>query len=266
MSVKTVSREEARQLAAQCAQLLRDRFGATKVVLFGSAAGDAPWHSRSDIDLAVAGLDAAAHVQALNACYELLPPGLSLDLIPLESAWPQLLARIEGEWSMPDSPHEALAVEIENEMVRLRQVAARLEQFVQNAPAAPDEIQIQGGAKYLHDFYNGVERIFERIAVRVDEDVPAGANWHTLLLQRMARPFGEKRPAVINRELETTLANYLRFRRLFRHTYGYDLQWPPVHDLSQNLVHVLPDLQRQLDTFLAAVSGKNNAPPHDPDE
>ena len=29
----------------------------------------------------------------------------------------------------------------------------------------PDEMVVAGIAKYLHDFYQGVERIFERIAV-----------------------------------------------------------------------------------------------------
>lgn len=77
--------------------MLRQRFGVKRVILFGSAAGDAPWHSRSDLDLAVEGLRSEDHLRALNACYELLPPGLELDLVPLESAWPEMRARILGE-------------------------------------------------------------------------------------------------------------------------------------------------------------------------
>jgi predicted nucleotidyltransferase len=253
MKAVTVSRDEARDLANRCAALLRERFGVRRVILFGSAAGDAPWHSHSDLDVAVEGLRPEDHLRALNACYELLPPGLAIDLVPLESAWPELRARIEGEVEMPTDPVEALKFEIENEIRHLERVVERLTGFLQRAPAEPDEIQVQGGGKYLHDFYNGVERIFERIAVRVDEDLPAGTNWHTLLLQRMSRPFGSRRPAVIDHALEVELSEYLRFRHLFRHTYGYDLEWERVRELSQALPDVLAALQAQVAAFLAAL-------------
>jgi predicted nucleotidyltransferase len=250
----SLSRDEAHHLAERCAALLREQFGVRRVVLFGSAAGDAPWHNRSDLDLAVEGLPPEDHLRALNACYELLPPGLALDLIPLESAWPEVRAGIEGEVEMPEDPLEALAFEIANEFRNLERVAERLSEFLQRAPAKPDDIQVQGGGKYLHDFYNGVERIFERIAVRLDDDLPAGPNWHTLLLQRMGQPFGSRRPAVIDRGLEVKLADYLRFRHLFRHTYGYDLEWERVRELGQALPGVLEALRAQVVAFLSALA------------
>lgn len=256
----TLSRDEARHLADRCAQLLRERFGVRRVVLFGSAAGDAPWHSRSDLDLAVEGLRPEDHWRALSACYALLPPGLELDLIPLESAWPELRAHIEGEVKMPEEPLEALAFEIENELCRLERVVERLAGFLKRASTEPDEVEVQGGAKYLHDFYSGTERIFERIAVRVDGDLPAGSNWHTLLLQRMGQPFGSRRPAVIDRALESELANYLRFRHLFRHTYGYDLEWRRVRELSRALPDVLETMKTQLAAFLSTLAAQNQMP------
>jgi predicted nucleotidyltransferase len=249
----SLSKDEAHHLADRCAALLREQFGVRRVILFGSAAGDAPWHSRSDLDMAVEGLRPEDHLRALNACYELLPPGLSLDLIPLESAWPEMRARIEGEVQMPADPVEALKFEIENEFRHLERVVERLTGFLQRTPAEPDEIQVQGGGKYLHDFYNGVERIFERIAVRLDEDLPAGTNWHTLLLQRMSQPFGSRRPAVIDRPLEVGLSEYLRFRHLFRDTYGHDPEWKPIRELSEALPEVLADLRAQVTDFLSAL-------------
>lgn len=256
----TLSRDEARHLADRCAQLLRERFGVRRVVLFGSAAGDAPWHSRSDLDLAVEGLRPEDHWRALSACCALLPPGLKLDLIPLESAWPELRAHIEGEVQMPAEPLEALAFEIENELGHLERIVGRLVGFLERAPLEPDEVEVQGGAKYLHDFYNGIERIFERIAVRVEDDLPAGYNWHTLLLQRMGQPFGSRRPAVIDRALENELANYLRFRHLFRHTYGYDLEWKRVLELGQALPGVLEAIKTQLAAFLSTLAAQNQMP------
>ena len=52
----------------------------------------------------------------------------------------------------------------------------------------PDEYQILSIGGLLHNFYSGVERIFERIAARLDGDVPGGqagtltscVGWNTL--------------------------------------------------------------------------------------
>jgi predicted nucleotidyltransferase len=249
MKTATLSRSEAQELAGRCSQLLREQFGAKRVILFGSAAGDAPWHSQSDLDLAVEGLAPADYWPALTACSDLLPPGLELDLILMESAWPELRARLEGEVMMPEEPTAALAFEIRNELRNLERLVERLMKFLEEAPPEPDELQIQGVGKYIHDFYNGAERIFERIAVRVDGDVPAGPSSHTLLLQRMGQPFGA-RPAVINRPLEMALAEQLRFRHLFRHTYGYDLEWARVAELGRALPGILQQLSAQLAAFL----------------
>jgi predicted nucleotidyltransferase len=49
-------REEALRAAEACAALLKERFGARRVVLFGSLAGDDFDRDFSDVDLAVEGL------------------------------------------------------------------------------------------------------------------------------------------------------------------------------------------------------------------
>jgi predicted nucleotidyltransferase len=259
MKVKSVTQEEARVLAKRCTKLLQEQFGVRRAVLFGSVVGDAPWHSRSDVDIAVEGLRPEDHWQATNACYELLPPGLELDLIPIESAWPELRARIEGEIAMPQDSVEALSFEIKNELDQIERVVSRLVEFLERAPDAPDEVQIQGAAKHLHDFYNGVEHIFERIAIRIDEDLPAGSNCHTLLLQRMSRSFGSRRSVVIDRAMEQELSEYLRFRHVFRHTYGYDLKWSRIQELAEALPELLKRLRDRFAAFLSTLPGSNSA-------
>lgn len=250
MKTVLVSQDEVQALAERCRQVLQEQFGVQRVVLFGSAAGDGPWHSRSDLDLAVEGLRPEDHLRAIKACYELLPPGLELDLILIESAPPELQAYIKGEVKMPEDPLEALTFELENELANLERMVDELSDFLQQAPPEPHKVQIQGTAKYVHDFYNGVERIFERIAVRIDEDLPTGSNWHTLLLRRMGQPFGSRRRAVIEQTLEEELADYLRFGRLFRHTYGYDLKWERVRELGQALPGALQKLKAEIADFL----------------
>jgi hypothetical protein len=101
----------------------------------------------------------------------------------------------------------------------------------------------------VHDFYSGAERIFRLIALRVDEDMPVGADWHVQLLHRMATDIERVRPAVLDRETARRLEEYLRFRHLFRHIYGFDLEWERCQDLLDGLPAVFESLLKELEAF-----------------
>jgi predicted nucleotidyltransferase len=88
-------RQQAQQAAEVCIRVLKEQFGVRQVYRFGSLAGQSPWHSRSDIDLAVEGLAPDKYIPVLSTLWELLPEGLELDLIALETAPPELVARVE---------------------------------------------------------------------------------------------------------------------------------------------------------------------------
>jgi len=240
---------QARTVAEACVHLLKERFGANEVYIFGSLAGEGPWHDQSDIDLAVEGLPMADYMRALSACWELLPEGLELDLVPLEDAYPELRARILGEMEMPEEPYAALKKEIEDELRNLERVEGEMAQLLARMPQEPTFVELRATASILQDFYSGVERISERVAVRLDGDLPPGPGWHTLLLRRMESPFADVRPAVIDHKLALRLLDYLRFRHLFRHTYGYELAWEKCRPLAEGLKGVLAELKRQLEAL-----------------
>jgi len=89
---------EARKAAQECARLLVEEFGARRVYLFGSLLRECSFHLHSDIDLAVEGLGPGrVYWKALTRLWKLLPPGVSLDLIPMEDAYPSLVKRIKTE-------------------------------------------------------------------------------------------------------------------------------------------------------------------------
>lgn len=94
--------QEARDLAARCATVLRQRFGAKRVILFGFVVGDGTWHSGSDLDLAVEGIAPEQFFPAWVALREILPPGLEVDLVDLEHASEALRARVLGEKPMSE--------------------------------------------------------------------------------------------------------------------------------------------------------------------
>jgi len=75
-------------LVQACAHHLAQDFGASKVYLFGSLLREDMVHARSDIDLAVEGLEGTRYFEALSAVWKHLPAGVELDLVLLEEAWP----------------------------------------------------------------------------------------------------------------------------------------------------------------------------------
>lgn len=244
-----LNQAKALAIAEECAYVLKERFGVQKVYLFGSVTGESPWHDRSDIDIAVEGLTPQNYLKALSTLDELLPLGLEIDLITMEDASPKLMANILGEKKMPENSIEAMKQRIANELQSLERVVRGLQTFLSTASSEPSEIEIRGVASYLHDFYSGIERIFERIAVTLDGGLPAGEHWHQLLLQQMEEKQKDTRPAVIDRALSMRLLDYLKFRHRFRHTYGDELLWKKLRPLTEGASEMFEQLRAQLDYF-----------------
>jgi len=73
---------------------------------------------------------------------------------------------------------------------------------------------LESVALNLHGFYSGVERLFELIARRVDQNLPSGDMWHRDLLHQMTQDIRELRPAVISSERVSSLDELRRFSTL----------------------------------------------------
>lgn len=92
--------EERRRLAWETARkaaaLLKERYGATRVLLFGSLARNDPLSPHSDVDLLAWGLDERAYYRIVAQLQD-LTPGIPVDLVRAEEASPKLLAQAETE-------------------------------------------------------------------------------------------------------------------------------------------------------------------------
>ncbi|MFQ6091853.1 MAG: nucleotidyltransferase family protein [bacterium] len=87
-------KEEAFALAKKVCSLLVKKYGATKVVLFGSAV-KGRWSRDSDIDLGVEGIGKEVFIKVLVETEELI--GRSVDIKPLEECKGFFKERIEKE-------------------------------------------------------------------------------------------------------------------------------------------------------------------------
>jgi len=89
-------REQAWRVAHRAARLLKEQFGARRVAVFGSLTRKSLFHPRSDVDLAVWGLDERVYYRAVSRLLS-LDPSVSVDLVEAETARPALKAAIERE-------------------------------------------------------------------------------------------------------------------------------------------------------------------------
>lgn len=84
-------------------------------------------------------------------------------------------------------PANILAARIKNELPELVLITERARQGWDKAKTLHDDFYIDGVALNLHSFYSGMEKIFEKIAAKVDGSVPTAPNWHQELLSQMRR-------------------------------------------------------------------------------
>jgi predicted nucleotidyltransferase len=242
-------REQVLEAIEAYTQLLKERFGVRRVIPFGSALVPGTWHQRSDIDLAVEGLDPALFWQAWASLEDLAPRGLSIDLVSLETASPELRARILGGVPVNFDPLKALEGIVADELTALERIQQRVASALETLPEEPGQIELVALAGYVHGFYTGVESIFERLAVGLEEGIPRGEYWYVDLLNQMADPQAGRRPAVIDEPLRARLREYLRFRHFFRHAYDYEMEWSKLRPLVEGMGWVLAALRAQVEAF-----------------
>jgi len=137
---------------------------------------------------------------------------------------------------MPDKLRPQLEIEAGN----LDRLLGEMKLLLAEIEERKSFVEVRAAGSILHDFYSGIEKIFKRIAVSVDKSFPQGENWHTELLLQMTRAVEGKRD----------LKEYLRFRHLFRHIYGFELTWDRIKPLCVDMETLIGRLKREVDDFL----------------
>ncbi len=94
LPTERAAREALLRRAREAAALLKGRFGASRVILFGSLAHQAWFTPDSDVDLVVEGLGGSNYWQAWRLAEETMG-GREVDLIELEAVSPSLRQAIQ---------------------------------------------------------------------------------------------------------------------------------------------------------------------------
>lgn len=120
---------------------------------------------------------------------------------------------------------------------------------LEKAQKESDDLYLDGIALNLHGFYSGIERLFERIAVHVDDNLPQGANWHKTLLSQMADEVAGVRPAVISEEVRQGLDEYRGFRHIVRNVYAYKFELSKLARLTRKAPVIFNQLKKEMYAF-----------------
>ena len=115
----------------------------------------------------------------------------------------------------------------------------------------PGPFDLRGFGSLLHDFYTGIEDVFETIAGDINGRLPDASEWYKQLLVRMTVTVPGLRPAVISEELGWKLDEYMRFRHVFRNVYGYLLDWERLKPLLDRMDDVYVEFLREIGSFRA---------------
>lgn len=113
----------------------------------------------------------------------------------------------------------------------------------------PDFIEINAIASVLHSFYNGLESIFKLIYKSYSKKPLSSGMWHSELLTEMFK-IQENGAAVLNQELLNNLKEYLGFRHVFRHSYGYEMDWNRLAPLFNKMPVVWNNVKKCILNFM----------------
>ena len=158
---------------------------------------------------------------------------------------------------MPNEPLEALKQQIGDELREMGLAIQLAQEVAQEMPDPANVHLVVAAGKYLDSLYTGMERVFERICVWLEGQVPSGADWHRQLWRHMQAEVEDIRPALLDEILAERIEEYLRFRHRFRHSYGPELIWEKMVPLIEEAPSVLEELKKAINQFLAALKGVN---------
>ena len=141
---------------------------------------------------------------------------------------------------------------------RIRGEVPELERMIKRAQTAwekacvrsiDQDVYLDSVALNLHGIYSGIEKLFELIAVHLDDSPPTGKTWHRDLLRKMAQEMPGVRPAVIAYDRLPRLDELRRFRHLVRNVYTFNLVPEKVAPIIEGISELWIPLKSELLAF-----------------
>ena len=280
---------QAWHTAQEVAALLYDEFNATQVFVFGSLTEPMAFTKKSDIDIAVSGLSNDAYDKAYGKIVYFEAPfkidfvnfdtskGLFRErmkhqAIPIEKGtrppnntidvWQTLYKHLQrhvfptDEGDIYEMNRKRLTQRINDELEKIDATVSDIAKALEDIEGAPPNYRQyieEPIAHKLADVYNGIEKIFERIAREVDTHTPTGSSWHKNLLAQMITQRPERGP-VIAEDTSLRLEHLLDFRHKINNIYdrelNYEMTEPHAKSIGELFERVSEDMNRFTDSLV----------------
>ena len=158
-----------------------------------------------------------------------------------------------------NKPYFTLISRIENELDELDKVVEKINSGWERIENTYDELILDSIALNLHDYYAGLERIFELIATEIDDNIPQGESWHQDLLNQMKISIKKVRPQVISKEIANKLDEYRGFRHIVRNVYTFNLSKERIKPLVKNLSSLKEEIRKDIEEFINFLEDRANS-------
>ncbi len=113
----------------------------------------------------------------------------------------------------------------------------------------PDFIELNAIGSVLHSFYNGMESIFKLIYKSYSNKALSSGMWHSELLSEMFKVV-DNGNSILDKTLLADLKEYLGFRHVFRHSYGYEMDWLRLEPLFNKMPSVWSSVKSCILNFI----------------
>jgi hypothetical protein len=117
---------------------------------------------------------------------------------------------------------------------------------------------LRAEASYIHDFYNSAENLFRVVAEELNGGIPRGESWHRLLLLEMKSGIAGSRGLVISEQLYEMLDACLRFRHMFRNSYGVLLDSIKTRQTTKIVLQAEKLLKKEFESFVESLVKKSS--------
>jgi predicted nucleotidyltransferase len=246
------SLDQVQAEAESLARELIEKYGAKRVILFGSIAQRRPLRPDSDIDLAVEGMASEIYYKLVGELWT--KSGRSVDLVRLENVRPGVKRVIlsKGIILMTETGNiNQLIMEIEAEIEHFWQLVNDAAEAA-NRCSGLEQVSthdMRGIAMLLAETYSGAENLMLRIAKSLNEPIPAGKAWHKELLDQLSNEIPNARPALFNKDTIELLDEFRRFRHVVHHVYSFEYDWEQMRKLLLMAEPLLTQVIRDAEEF-----------------
>jgi hypothetical protein len=152
-----------------------------------------------------------------------------------------------------------LKSEISAELGKIQKVTNEIESLYNKIKdKTPSLVELSAMATFLHNFYSGIENIMKRITASLDNDIPSGTSRHADLLKRMSIEIAGIRKNVFSEDTVNELTDYLSFRHMFIHSYGFELKWSKMQLLVESISKVFVKVKQDIENFLVYLNQSEN--------